>query len=280
MLYLGLAVICSVGIAVTFTYAQRARIAVFPLFAVNYTVATAGALIGSGASLHSVASPWPLLLGMVLGGLFVWCFWLFMQAVSRLGMTIPVALMRLSVVLPTVGSVLLFAESPDATQVAGMVLAFVALPLASREAPTRANLRVLISVGLGWGLLLFLSYGVTDFLFKVQQEILPAVRPYELLTVVFLTCLGITATVSLLRHERITGTTAGLGLLLGTLNLFSSYFFIRALGELPGIVAYPANGIGVILLSALVAVLLWKERLPRRNILSLLLASVALLLIS
>ncbi|MBN1448358.1 MAG: hypothetical protein JXA28_10545 [Bacteroidetes bacterium] len=280
MVFLFLSVLCSVGIAVTFTFADRRGHPTFALFVVNYIVATAVALLASGGTLGIVRDPAPFALGIVMGALFVWCFFLFMTTVNKLGMVIPVSLMRLSAVLPTAGSILVFAEVPLLRQVAGIVVAFAALPLASREPITARTLRPLLHGGLGWGLVLFFSYGATDFLFKVQKEAFPHVLPYELLTVIFLTATLITGTAAWLRRERITPAVLLAGLLLGVLNLFSTYFFILALGDLPGIVVYPANGIGIILLSTLVGVLLWKEKLTLRNGIYIALAAVALLLIA
>lgn len=280
MVFLFLSVLCSVGIAVTFKFADHRGHPTFALFVVNYVIATATALVGSGGSLAILHDPVPLLLGILLGGLFVWSFFLFMHTVKKMGMVIPVSLMRLSAVLPTVGSILLFAEIPALRQIAGIVVAFAALPLASKERITRRTLRPLLHGGLGWGLVLFFSYGATDFLFKVQKELLPATAPYELLTVIFFTAMLITAAAAWLRRERITPAVLLAGILLGVLNMLSTYFFILALRELPGIVVYPALGIGIILLSTLVGVLMWKESLSLRNGIYIALAAVALLLIA
>jgi multidrug transporter EmrE-like cation transporter len=280
MLYLALAVVCSVGIAVTFKYADRRGMPTFPLFAVNYLIASASAVMGSGGLAAVEFTTTVVSFGMLLGTLFVWSFFLLMLTVRKLGMVIPVALMRLSIVLPVLGSIFIFAERPTLMQGAGILLAFAVLPLASREKLTRATLRPLLQGGLGWGLVLFFSYGVTEFLFKVQKELLPVRDPYDLLVVVFGTALAITVTAAVLRRERFSMPVIGLGIALGLLNLYSTYFFIRALGDLPGIVVYPANGIGIIVLSSLAGVLLWKETLPARNIVALLLAAVALVLLA
>ena len=280
MFYLFLSVLCSVGIAVTFKFADRRSHPTFALFVVNYIVATATALIGSGGRLHIVSEPAPLLFGVLMGALFVWSFFLFMLTVRKLGMVIPVSLMRLSAVLPTAGSIIVFAEVPLLRQLAGIAVAFAALPLASEEKITAKTLRPLLHGGLGWGLVLFISYGITDFLFKVQKEMLPGTAPYEFLTIIFFTAMLITATAAWIRRERITPAVLFAGILLGILNMFSTYFFIRALGELPGIVVYPANGIGIILMSTLVGVFLWKERLSVRNGIYIALAAAALVLIA
>ncbi|MCB2205647.1 hypothetical protein KQI65_12960 [bacterium] len=280
MLYLALSVLCSVGIAVTFKYADRMRLPTFALFTVNYLIASASAVSGAGGFTVLDLRIEVVLFGILLGALFVWSFYLFMHTVGKLGMVIPVTLMRISIVLPVLGSILLFAERPTTLQSAGILLAFVALPLSSREKLTRETLRPLLREGLGWGLVLFVSYGITDFLFKVQKEMLPVRDAYDLLVVVFGTAVAITATAAVLRRERISTRLVGMGTVLGLLNLFSTYFFIRALADLPGIVVYPANGIGIILLSSLVGVLMWRESLPRRNLVAIFMAVVSLALLA
>lgn len=280
MIYLVLAIFCSVGIAVVFTYAHRKGLPTFALFATNYAIATTASVIGSGASPRIFGVPEEFGFALILGFFFVTCFWLFMKTVAKLGMVIPVTLMRLSAVIPTAGSILLYAEYPTVLQVGGILLAFLSLPLASREPLTRASLRPLLEGGFGWGLLLFFGYGFTDFLFKFQKEVLPMENPFDMLQVVFGTAMCITVAAAIYRRERISLHLLGTGAVLGVLNMYSAKFFILALRELPGMVMFPANGIGVILLSTVVGVLVWKERLNTRNYIYLACAAVALLLIA
>ncbi|MDT8325659.1 MAG: hypothetical protein RRA94_16210, partial [Bacteroidota bacterium] len=116
MLYLFLSVVCSVGIAVTFKYADSRAMPTFPLFAVNYLIATVSAVMGSGGPGAVEFSSTVVSFGMLLGTLFVWSFFLLMLTVRKLGMVIPVALMRLSIVLPVLGSIFIFAERPTLLQ--------------------------------------------------------------------------------------------------------------------------------------------------------------------
>ncbi|MBR9978230.1 MAG: hypothetical protein KFH87_09095 [Bacteroidetes bacterium] len=280
MVFLLLAILCSVSVAMLFTYASRYRIPTFALFAVNYVVAAGVSIAGSGESIHILAEYELLALGVVLGILFVTCFWLFMQTVHTLGMVIPVTLMRLSAVLPTAGSIVFFAEIPTAAQLGGIALAFLALPLASREPITRASLRPLLRDGLGWGLILFFAYGATDFLFKIQKEFLPVANPSDFLQVVFTTAMIITIVAACREGARLTPRVLIVGVLLGVVNMLSAWFFILALRELPGMVVFPINGIGIIVLSAIAGMLIWRERLVPRNYLYLACAAIALLLIA
>ncbi|MBE0644479.1 MAG: hypothetical protein IH600_10405 [Bacteroidetes bacterium] len=280
MLYLLLAISCSVAVAVTMTYAHRNNLPTFSLFATNYVVATIASVIGSGGSIRIFGVPEELGFSVILGVLFIGCFWLLMKTIQKLGMVIPVTLMRLSAVLPTAGSILLYAEVPTALQVGGILLAFFALPLASPKPLTRATLRPLIEGGFGWGLLLFVAFGLTEFLFKFQKEVLPIENPSEMLQVVFGTAMVIGVAAALRLRERISLHLVLTGAVLGVVNMYSAKFLILALRELPGMVLFPANGIGVIMLSAFVAAIVWRERLNTRNYIYLACAAVALILIA
>lgn len=280
MIYLLLAISCSVAVATIITYAHRKKLPTFALFATNYVVATIASVIGSGASTRIFGVPEELGVSVLLGFLFIGCFWLLMKTIQKLGMVIPVTLMRLSAVLPTAASILLYAEVPSALQVAGILLAFLALPLASPQPLTRATLRPLLEGGFGWGLLLFVTFGFTEFLFKFQKEVLPMDNPSDMLQVVFGTAMVIGMVAALRLRERFSLHLVITGVVLGVINMYSAKFLILALRELPGMVLFPANGIGVIMLSTVVAMLLWKERLNARNYIYLACAAAALILIA
>lgn len=280
MLYLALAVFCSVGIATTFKFAERRGYPDFVLFAVNYLVATIAALIGGGGRVAPLGDASFLLFAMGLGALFIWCFFILMLAVRKLGMVLPVTLMRIAAVLPTLGSMLLYRETPEGLQVVGILLAFAALPLAARGPLRKDDVRNLFSSGFGWGLLLFFSYGVTDFMFKLQKEEFPVANNYEVLVVIFGTAFLIAVVTALARRQKPGMGVALAGTVLGLFNVFAAYFFMRAIAELSGVVVFPLNGIGVILFSTLIGVLVWKEKLAPRNYIALALAVAALLFLA
>ena len=80
--------------------------------------------------------------------------------------------------------------------------------------------------------------------------------------------------------ERLTPRTLGGGVLLGVLNYGSAEFFLRALEDLPGTLAYPVNHVAVLLGGTLLGVAIWKEPLGRANWLGLGLAGAALVLLT
>jgi drug/metabolite transporter (DMT)-like permease len=122
-------------------------------------------------------------------------------------------------------------------------------------------------------------FGTANFIFKIQRELFQVNNPYYFLAIIFFTALVVSTGVAIYQKARISRYVIGYGVILGVLNLFASYSLMRALQELPGIVVYPINGVGIILLSAVTSILLWKERLTRSNYAFIALASIALLLI-
>jgi drug/metabolite transporter (DMT)-like permease len=279
MIFLFLSIICSVSIAHLFKYAEEKNIPMFGLFAVNYIVGSGVAFWGCDSTFQHQLSHLLLGLGVVIGVLFVCSYLLMVLTIKKLGVTIPVSLMRLSAVLPTFGSIVFFAEIPKNFQLAGIALAFLSLPLASRERIVMSNLLNVMHNGFGFGLMLFGVFGITNFIFKIQFELIPLSNPYHFLVIVFPVAFLVSAIVMIWQKIPLSATILKVGTVLGVINLFSSYFIMKALQELPGIVFYPMNGIGIILVSAITSTIFWKERLTRNNYIFIALASLALLLI-
>lgn len=279
MIYLILSICCSVGVAAIFRYSEGKSIPRFGLLAVNYLIAVVISLPGSDLASGAFHGYVPLLFGVLVGILFVVGYILLMISIRKLGIAIPVALMRLSAVLPTLGSILFFSEVPKILQMAGIGLAFLALPLAGPEKMVRKEWRNFLSKGFGWALVLFVSFGFTEFGLKVQTEIFFQISISQFLLLVFSTAFLISTAIATSRRTRFSTNLVILGVLLGVLNFCSTYLFIKALQLLPGILVYPTNSIGIILLSTLAGFIFWKERLSAKNYLFLLLASVALILI-
>ena len=279
MMFLLLSIFCSVGIAHLFKFVEGKPITTFGLFATNYFVGACIAVSGSYQEFQQIRTLPFILLGMLVGVLFVCSYVLMTLTIGKLGVTIPVSLMRLSAVLPTFGSILFFAEVPQPLQVLGIVLALLSLPLTSEERILFTNPKKILENGFGWGIMLFVVFGTANFIFKIQRELFQMNNPYYFLAIIFVTALVVSTGVAIYQKARITRYVIGYGVILGVLNLFASYSLMWALQDLPGIVVYPINGVGIILLSAVTSILLWKERLTRSNYAFIALASIALLLI-
>lgn len=279
IVFLALAVIFSSGVLMTMKVANTLKINLWQFLAVNYMVCSA-VLLAWGAW-NGLGFHLPVLwgLGVFVGIMYVLSLWLFNKAITVAGLALSTILMRLSAAIPTLGSLIIFSENATWYQVMGIVLTFLCLPLAGREPrPSERGLRE-VWKGMIWGLLLFTVYGVTDFAFKVQAELAPTADPKAFMAIIFSTSLILTLP-RLLKGSRPDNACLIWGFVLGAVNMLATYFWIRTLAHLPGSVVYPTLGLGVIALTTLASLFIWREKLRPANYAFLALSCVAILLIN
>jgi drug/metabolite transporter (DMT)-like permease len=276
--YLILSILSSSVVALTMKVADHLEIEPGPFIAVNYLVCTVTVLAWGGW--ESLGSNSILIWGLsvFIGAMYVLSLWLFNRAIAAEGLALSTTLMRLSAAIPTLGSLILFAEQATFYQIIGIVVAFLSLPLASKE-----PLRVGTSgqqqyAGLLWGLLLFAVYGITDFSFKIQVELEPLADPKGFMTGIF--AVALLLTLPRLTRKGLPKPCLTWGLVLGTANMLATYFWIRTLSDLPGSIAYPTLGLGVIIVTTVVSLTFWKEKLRLANYFFLALSSLAIFLIN
>ena len=277
--FLFLAVIFSSGVAITMKVANANNLRLGQFLAVNYIVCLLTLLAWGVWQAPSRNSVFIWTLGIFIGVMYVLSLWLFNRSISVTGLALSTTLMRLSSALPTLGSLIFFAEHTNLYQVLGLILAFACLPLASKEPMRFGQAGKEVWKGMLWGLLLFAVYGLTDFTFKIQTELEPLTNPSSFMATIFGTALLLTF------PQLFKGTRPGKqclfwGVVLGTTNVLATYFWIRTLTHLPGSVAYPMLGLGVIALTTLASLLIWREKLRPANFAFLVLASMSVFLIN
>ncbi len=277
--YVLLAVLASSGLAMTVKTANTKGLPFGTVLAVNYLVATFVSLVVSGGAIsrfHSILIPG---LGMLIGSLYVLTMRLFDTSIATMGLALPSALMRLSAILPTLGSLLFFNEQLNLYQALGIGLAFASLPLAGNEPLRLDRARIFGLQGLKWGLLLFIVYGVASFIFKLHAEWSADDNPGGFISVIFGTALVLTAP-HLFKKNRQTKSALLWGGMLGATNVLATFFLVSALAGLPGFIVYPSIGVGVILFTTLAGLFVWQEKLRPANYAFLCLAGVAVFLIN
>lgn len=92
------------------------------------------------------------------------------------------------------------------------------------------------------------------------------------------TVLGITG--MMFQRSKATATDRWVGSLMGISGALGMLFLLVALKAMPGIVAFPVRSLGNLVLTALVSIVAWKERLSRSQWLGIVLALIAIWLIS
>lgn len=300
MVFLALAVACSLSIAVLFKLAERRDFDRTALLTVNYAAAAALAVALQGVAPAEGITTGLVALGVGQGVLFIGGFWLFSLAIRRAGMGLAAGVMRLSVVVPFVASWLVWGETPGTLQLVGLALAGAAFFLVARpaaeppgklgppasgadtggpEADAGAGGTVVL---LG---LLFLSGGLVDVNMKAFQETFAEAVPIStfllfVFGVAFVVGAAAVVVTGLRTGRWPRGAVLGWGVGLGLVNYGSAEFLLRALERVPGPVAFPANSVGIVFGAALLGRAVWRERLSRANLAGLALAGLALVLLA
>jgi drug/metabolite transporter (DMT)-like permease len=277
MIYLSLSVVSSVIVGVLLKLAKRYQINVMQAVTWNYLFAI---VLGffflkpdfSGFSLTRI-SPVFLLLGVLLPFIFL------MQgkAVRYTGLVRTDIAQRLSLFLSLCAAYFLFKEHFDRLKYLGLIFGFVAIFLTlyrKSENPSSKN---------GWVylLLVFVGFGTIDVLFKlISQSFTTSL--FIIFCIAFIFSLAYIVYLAAIKKTKLQLVNFVCGCVLGFFNFCNILFYLKAhrqMADQPFIVFATMN-IGVIILGSLIGIFAFKEKLSKLNYFGLLLALVAVTLIT
>jgi len=282
MVYLLLATLGAVYIAVVLKAGQAGRRSRMVVLAANYL--TASLVAGGYALLIQSTAPnlATVLWGAGAGVFFAVSLFLWMVVIEHAGMGASTAAMRLSVVWPALTSVLLFGELPSLGQGLGIALAFVAIALLTvRSGLSPAALR---GSGPGALLALFFTSGACGMALKLFHEWgEPGQRSMFLVLIFFSAGVlsGGWAGLSLWRSRAaVHAPDLRDGVLFGLGNAVANGFLLKSLETVPGTVAFPLRDSAVIVLVGGLGIVVWKERPGRLGAAALAAAACAVALLA
>jgi drug/metabolite transporter (DMT)-like permease len=279
MHFLLLTVICSTSIALILKYSDTKKGEPIVLLAGNYLIATVTALIFLIFNETRIFSFQALIFGSVLGLLFVLSFFAYAKAISFAGTGLATTSSRLSVIIPILLSIIIFDEQPKVIHVVGFVFTLMTfilfyLSVKGNHKEGEGILKYLFLLAV------FVGIGINDFamkLFKGWRT--ESEEPYFVLFI-FASAFIYSTIYIILKKIKINRHTATWGLVLGIPNVFSTIFLLAALAILPAILVYPFMNVGIIILTTILAFIIWKEKLNRWGIFAFFSGSIAILLLS
>ncbi len=272
MMYLTMAVLCSVAVSVLLKILRQKQIDIRQTIVAGYPVAfllTWFLLKPDLGAINTLGNAWGVIiaLGIILPTVFI----LLGRAIEAVGMVATDAAQRLSLIIPIVAAFLLFGEVLTGTRVFGLALGFLALGALVYRPQSGSINKVAKNTPL-WLLGVWLGYGIVDILFK---QVAKHGTAFPLTLFVSFGLAGLLLFIYLLfTRVRWQGEALAAGLLLGALNMGNIYAYVRAhqvLSESPSIV-FTGMNVGVIAVATLIGVGVFKETLNRVNIIGLLLA--------
>jgi drug/metabolite transporter (DMT)-like permease len=292
MLYLVASVVLSVLLLLNFRVFPRFQVDTFQAIVFNYPVCflTGYLLLPPGVRFGiDLTQPWTWM-ALGIGAAFVLTFLLSGASTQRNGITATSLANNLSLVMPVTVSLFVLGTSGrafDGWNYLGLLLALVAVGLSTYRVGDDTQVRsvgrtALLPVGV------FLMYGLTNTLINYMNVRYVAAGLHPVVVTLTMVVGAVLTGFMLLLYGYARGGVrlAGRNLLgaitLGIPNFLSFYTLVLALSAFGGNGAfvYPLYNIGVILLSALAATLFFREKLLKINVLGLVLAVLAIGLIS
>ncbi len=284
MIYLVLCILSSSFLMVVFKIAGRRNLDTYSVIVINYIVASLlGFLISGFPTRETFTSKW-LLFAIIIGILFIVVFLLIAYSTKVSGIALTTVAVKMSVIIPILFSILYFSENISPLKVIGIILAMVAVYLTVHKKQDH-NITKRIAIILP--VLLFIGSGTIDTLIKYTQ----ATYLEEDTTIMFTSVLFMIAAIcgilySPVRKEPLKGyLRADIligGLILGIINFGSLYGIVMALESnvFDSSIIFGINNIGIVVLSVVLALLLFREELTMRNKAGIVLSVITIVLLS
>ena len=283
MIFLILAIIFSTGVFVAMRLFERYKLDNHQALMWNYVFAS-----GTGFAIcehwdtapQLVAEPW-FGLSLLTGFWFIFTYLLMIASTQRSGVTVTSLSSKLSVVLPILAGVIMLGERLNFVATTGIVLALVALVLVlekKKESGEKNNRSWLLPV------CIFFGTGTGDILMKITEQQNSGDDLGFMIAFIYFVALifGIIIVIwDLVRGKSKWQWKSALGGIgLGVINFFSTSSVYHAMRSFDNVVLFPIYNIGVVSLTAVVGWLVFKEKLTLKNYIGLIIAVIAVVLIT
>ena len=219
---------------------------------------------------------------MIIGALFIIIFNFYAFGIQKAGVAVTTVANRMSLIIPVCAALILYPEENTFTLLKGIAffLALTGIYLSS----TKGGKLSFDKKYLWLIILVFVGQGISDSIFNDFAQKFPNEGNYLFFMVLFFM-----ASISgiLILSGRSIRTRSPLqlksifwGVIFGIPNFFSLVFLLKALGSISSSIVFPLVGMGVVISSSLIGLLLFQEKLTRSNWIGILLSICAIYIFS
>ncbi len=284
MIWLGLSIATSSLLYVIFKYFAVYDVNRLHAIVFNYLIAFITGIIAyrGDFSIDEIMNAGWLPFSIGLGILFITIFNVMALTSQKSGLSVAAVASKMSLIIPVIAGVWLYEESLGWVKAVGLVVALISVVLSSlkKREDTKLNKSLLILP-----LLLFAGSGAIDTIIKYAETTFVSDGKEPLFSAVcFLS--AFTVGVGILIYEAFSGRfieskSIVAGIVLGIPNYFSIFFIIMALKtDMASSVVWPINHVGTVLLTSVLGIVLFRERMSVRNYLGVGLAIAAIVVIA
>ncbi|MCC5919625.1 MAG: hypothetical protein LAT68_05030 [Cyclobacteriaceae bacterium] len=289
MIYLLLSILCGVALFLSFRSFKVWNIPTFPAIVLNYWVCVAVGMLFFPKtfvqlkSLSFLQQEW-LIPAILIGAFFIFTFQLMAKCTQLYGVSLTTVASKTALAVPVMFSLFVF----DLQSIAfnflhylALILVIPALVLSTwKQKTTSADASKSRFIWLP--IIVFALCGITDTVMNYASLRYVSANEQEVFTTFLFFFSALSGTIYLVfSRQSITLKSVVGGIYLGVPNFFSIYFLLMALDSFAnnGAKVYPSLNVGTILLSSLLAVVLFKEKISRINQLGLILAVLTVILL-
>jgi multidrug transporter EmrE-like cation transporter len=284
MYWILLSILSSTSIFILFKLIEKQKGAILPVIVINYLIAgSLGFFVAEKVpSLTTMVQTNWFMMAVIIGILFIIMFYFIGLSAQKAGMAPTSVASKMSVLIPITFSILMYNESVTVAKIAGIAIALPAIVLTSwKTDKKKGGLLTLILP-----LILFLGLGIGDTMVKYcQQELitpdLASVFTSSVFAISFICGVLALAVRPVMAKPLGNLKTWIYGLLLGFVNFGSIFFLIQALNksEMDSSVVFGVNNIGIVGLSVLLGLILFREKLNWLNIAGIIISFAAIYLL-
>ncbi len=286
MIYILLSILCSTSLFIIFKYLDKFKIDAFLVIVINYFVAASlGFILNYDTNYNKIMSEiskW-YYLAIIIGVLFILMFFVIGVSSRKIGIAITSVSSKMSVILPITFSIIYFSETVSNLKIIGIILAVFAIILSVyKKSEKKLELHFIYLP-----VILLLGMGTTDILLKISQNCCINKEISSIFTAILFMISGITGLIISLYKPKIwknikSKKTILMGVILGIINFGSIYFLINALNsnKFDSSIIFGINNIGIVALSVLSGLILFKEKLSLINLIGIILSLTAIFVLS
>jgi len=286
LIYLLLSILASTIIFINFKLFERFKINIFQAIVVNYCIAFITGIIAYDGTVTISKLPtydW-FYFTLFLGGLFIIVFNLMAITTQRSGLSVVSVATKMSVVIPVLFGLIYYKESLGAIKLIGIGIALFAVYLTSNKSNQGISInRKLILLPI----LVFVGSGIIDTSIKFLEDTFVAKNDVPLFSAIIFLAAAILGFV-FISIQIIKGSfkfefkNVIAGICLGVPNYFSIYFLVKTLRSdiLDSSGIFAINNVSIVTLSTFAGIILFKEKLIRKNWIGIILAILSIILIS
>lgn len=288
MIALVLSILSSSAIYIVFKLFGKYNITTLNALIVNYFIAFVLGLIFQGnfslEGVLSVTSKDWFYGSMALGAMFILVFSLMVITTQKGGMSVVSVASKMSVAIPVIFVILYYNESIGLLKIAGILLALISVYLVSVRKRDGLSIDMKYFI---FPLLVFLGSGIIESSIKFLENTYVPDDEISLFSAntFFFACVTGIVFFGLRKLRTKTDFKAkdflG-GVLLGIPNYFSIYFFILAL-RIEGLQSssiFIINNVSIVLLSTLLGIMFFRERMIPKNWAGIVMAILSIILIT